>query len=579
VETQQETDFYKVPLRTYLWLLVPAVLGVAVGVGLAHRSFHSAPMSAAPKLAPGLRPAPLPPARVYRTASTRNGLSPLRSTSELMADAVASGSLSAIEQRRIAETARGVRSAHSGTENVVTFDTRRNFAEAVGEAPPTNTSDGFTSTAPPAEPVNTTPIDITDVHTTSLTPFSATIAFHTSESVNGQIAYGLDAETLWTAWDSASQDHVAVVDGLSPNMTFRVWVNAHSADGRNATSPFLLTTPAVSGTPKGSTGGGAFRLDGQPYFPFVVWAACQDAYDREFAAGIDLFMGHGCGDPGKQLGALAGRGYLVTDGMNDAVPGAVATYLPDEWDTHLPNDISASAVRGMIPPRSGGPKFLTLTNHFYSQAAPLPQGRGMYAALIANADVLSFDLYPLQNWCRYDEFGHVFDSQRELVQLAAGKPTFQWIEARGNMDCGANPQLDPTPTTVHAETWLTIAAGAHAMGYFPYDFPPDIGAQIAREKHDIQGLVPALLDGALPAQAVDNSDVKVGARLHNGAIYVIAVNATRKPVNATINVTSLGDRQLTSLDRTRYVTAQNGSFQDTFGPLDVRIYISAPLAP
>jgi hypothetical protein len=232
----------------------------------------------------------------------------------------------------------------------------------------------------------------------------------------------------------------------------------------------------------------------------------------------------------------------------------------------------------MIPPRSGGPKFLTLTNHFYSQAAPLPQGRGMYPALVANADVLSFDLYPLQNWCRYDEFGHVFDSQAELVQLAAGKPTFQWIEARGDMDCH-DPRLDPTPATVHAETWLSIAAGAHAMGYFPYDFPADIGAQIAREKHDIQGLVPALLDAALPASAVNNNDVKVGARLHNGAIYVIAVNATRKPMTATINVTSLGDRQLTSLDRTRFVTAQNGSFQDTFGPLDVRIYISAPVAP
>ena len=127
METQQETDFYKVPLRTYLWLLVPAVLGVVVGAGLAHRSFGGKRTIAAPQLlTPGLRPAPLPPQRVYRTARTRNGLSPLRSTSELMSDAVASGSLSAIEQRRIAETARGVRSAHSGTENVVTFDTRRN---------------------------------------------------------------------------------------------------------------------------------------------------------------------------------------------------------------------------------------------------------------------------------------------------------------------------------------------------------------------------------------------------------------------------------------------------------------------
>ena len=89
----------------------------------------------------------------------------------------------------------------------------------------------------------------------------------------------------------------------------------------------------------------------------------------------------------------------------------------------------------------------------------------MYPALVANADVLGFDLYPLQNWCRYDDFGHVFDAQRELVALASGKPTFQWIKAR-TMDCH-DPTLDPSADTVHAETWLAIAGGATGIGYFP----------------------------------------------------------------------------------------------------------------
>jgi uncharacterized secreted protein with C-terminal beta-propeller domain len=70
--------------------------------------------------------------------------------------------------------------------------------------------------------------------------------------------------------------------------------------------------------------------------------------------------------------------------------------------------------------------------------------------------------------------------------------------------------------------------------------------------------------------------VKVGARLHNGAIYVIAVNGSRVSANATINVPALGDRHLISLDGTRSVTASSGSFTDTFAPLEVRVYISAP---
>ena len=76
-----------------------------------------------------------------------------------------------------------------------------------------------------------------------------------------------------------------------------------------------------------------------------------------------------------------------------------------------------------------GLSFLTLTNHFYTGAAALPWGRGIYPPLIAKADVVGFDLYPLQEWCKPERMADVFYAQRELVNLAAGKPTFQWIEA------------------------------------------------------------------------------------------------------------------------------------------------------
>ena len=200
----------------------------------------------------------------------------------------------------------------------------------------------------------------------------------------------------------------------------------------------------------------------------------------------------------------------------------------------------------------------------------------MYPALVANADVLGFDLYPLQSWCRYDSFGDVYDAQQELVRLAQGKPTFQWIEARP-MDCAGDPALDPTPATVRAETWLAIAGGAHGIGYFPKDWSPEIGAEIAREKAEIETLVPALTAPALPAGA-EGDVVRVGAREHNGAIYVIAVNASRAATTDTIVVPDLGDRQLVSLDGTRSVTAAGGRFTDTFAPLEVHVYVSAPTA-
>jgi hypothetical protein len=556
-ETRRNADFYKVPLRTYLWLVVPAAVGAALGLALAHRE-------AGPPLTRAAAPSSVvrccsvvsSPERVYRPAHARVGLTPLRQALASASSGVAAGSTS-------------IHIPQKNRDTVIPFSTEpRTFEEnsqPSGEPAPTIAPDPATVPAPP--------IQITDVHTMALSPFSATIAWHTSEAVSSQVAYGLDSRTLWSAADPPALDHTAVVNGLAFDTTYRLWVDAHAADGRTASSPFLLTTPALPSHVTGGTGASAFLVDGQLYFPFMVWAACPDAYASRLSAGIDLFMGKDCGSPAKQLSALSGRGLLVSDAKDPAADGAVGTFLPDEWDTYLPGNLTAAAAQHLLPDNGGGPRFLTLTNHFYSRAAPLPQGRGMYPALIQNADVVGFDLYPLQNWCRFDDFGHVFDSQRELVQLAVGKPTFQWIEAR-RMDCH-DPTLNPTSATVHAETWLAVAGGAHAMAYFPYDFSADIGAQIASDKRAIQALVPALLEPAIQADA-GNGQIRVGAREHNGAIYVIAVNASRVTATSTISVPALGDRPLVSLDGSRSVTAASGTFTDTFAPLEVHVYIAAP---
>jgi hypothetical protein len=71
--------------------------------------------------------------------------------------------------------------------------------------------------------------------------------------------------------------------------------------------------------------------------------------------------------------------------------------------------------------------------------------------------------------------------------------------------------------------------------------------------------------------------VKAGAREHNGAVYVIAVNASRGAATASINVPALGDRVLRSLDGQHTLTASGGSFTDSFGPLEIRVYIASPL--
>ncbi|HWJ44232.1 MAG TPA: hypothetical protein VNR63_02510, partial [Gaiellaceae bacterium] len=309
----------------------------------------------------------------------------------------------------------------------------------------------------------------------------------------------------------------------------------------------------------------------------MVWNQCPDAVAGNLAVGIDLFMANGCGSSAQLATWLSGTAFTVGDAKESsfARTGSIGTYLPDEWDTHLPSDYSLSDAMKAFPLSPGsGPRFLTLTNHFYSRAAPLPQGRGMYPALVSSADVLGFDLYPLQNWCRFDSFHDVFDAQLDLVAIARGKPTFQWIEAR-RMDCTGD-ELDPTPQTVHAEAWLSIAGGAHGIGYFPNDWSPAVGAEIAQTNHEISALVPALVEPPIAASASLGSTVKVGARDHNGAVYVIAVNASRAPATATITVPALVDRTVVTLDGQHKVTAKDGAFTASFAPLETRIYIAAP---
>jgi len=557
-----------VPLRATLWLLLAVVAGSAIGFKLAlpGSASTSVPASAAPAAPanPPLRFAP-PTGRRVRAVGldtggvTSPGLTPL---AHVDAQSIT---------RAAASSAAG--SADIAFSSPYVSDLR--FLELPGAAsttppPPTGTTP---SPPPPTVPAPT----IEDVHTVALTPFSATIAWRTSVSASSRVAYGIDAPIIWTAASADSSEHQATVSGLTFSSSYKLAVTAENAGGQAPIAEFLLTTPALTGQVQMTTADGAILLDGQPSFPKMVWGQCPDAVAGNLAVGIDVFMGNNCGSGADLASWVSGRAFVLGNAQAPAAAraGSVGVHLPDEWDTFLPNDLTLADALRMAPPTpDSGPRFLTLTNHFYSGAAPLPQGRGMYPALAASADVLGFDLYPLQNWCRYDSFGDVFDSQVDLVALARGKPTFQWIEAR-RMDChGA--QLDPTPETVRAETWLAIAGGAHAIGYFPNNWTPEVGAEIARSSHEIQSLVPALVEPATAASVSLGSTVKVGAREHNGAVYVIAVNASRTSASATITVPAVGNRSLRSLDGGHAVTANGGSFTDSFGPLEVRVYVASP---
>ena len=96
--------------------------------------------------------------------------------------------------------------------------------------------------------------------------------------------------------------------------------------------------------------------------------------------------------------------------------------------------------------------------------APPCAGRSIYPGWFSRADMIGFDTYPIEGRCRFDLIPTVYTLQKTLVQMAGSKPTFQWIEAGPMEKCFS---VDPTTASVRAESWLSIAAGARGIGYFP----------------------------------------------------------------------------------------------------------------
>jgi hypothetical protein len=431
------------------------------------------------------------------------------------------------------------------------------------------------ASTPPLEP-----LEISDPQVVSVTSSSARLTWKTNVPAQAQTAYGFDAPTIWAQPSGEGLvNHESVLTGLEFGTTYQVYLHAIDEWNRAQTTAVTITTQGMPDRSVASTNGSQIVVDNRVFFPTAVWAACSDGFNSNINDGINLFMGDGCGPDESSLPTrLDGRAYSIVNAENAGTVdgrGLLGWYYPDEWDAFLQSTVTRQDLDKSIPaPQAGRISFLTLTNHFYSLATPLPQGKGMYPTLMSIPDVVGFDLYPLQVWCR-PAFGDVMDAQRELGTTSR-KPTFQWIEvAPMEHECKNHKELDPTPATVRAETWLAVAGGAGAIGYFPNRWSTTIGTEIARTNREIKALTPALLASISPASS-DVSGVRVSARTLNGATYVIAVNTTNTTLQAKISIEGIAGRSPVIVGGGQVVGADDTGFADNFGPFAARVYIIPP---
>lgn len=403
---------------------------------------------------------------------------------------------------------------------------------------------------------------------------SATVEWRTSPGARVLVEVGLTGEYgVWSKPVRAGVSGTGVtrLGALEPDTGYLIRVRAR-AGSRSAAAAGAFRTAPIPRWVGATANANALFVDGQPLFPRMVWKQCPWAFPQSIAAGINVYMGTECDGPQAHLDRLAGRAFsiLAADDRREG-HGVIGYHLPDE-----PDLVSDTADWLPVLPSSRLSRrvtFLTLSNHFFSWAAPLAHGRGVYPELVRRAEMIGFDLYPLQNWCRKDALPAAYDAQRELVELAAGKPTFQWIEAAQMEHCLG---LEPSPAVVRAETWLAITAGARGIGWFPEYWRPDVAAEIRKLSRTIAALAPALLAPEIPVVTDPEDLVKVGARRYNGATYVVAANASFTRRRASFGVPGLRATRMRVFGEGRTVPVRNGRVTDGFRGLASRIYIADP---
>jgi hypothetical protein len=548
-------------LRTFILALV--ALGACL-IAIAIQRGHHAPAS---HFAAGPQPADFPTPKLVRIKGLNRP--------------VASSPVAAVTTKRVQPFTRvptkqtpDVQVIDSRSDRVRPSRRAKSNTPSLEDVPQVDRS--YAETPPP--PLE--PLAISDVQVTSVTSSSARITWKTNVPALTQTAFGLDAPTIWTQPGGISViDHESVIGGLEFSTTYQVYLHAVDEWNRAETTAVSVTTQPMPNRSVASASGDHIVVDDRPFFATAVWGQCSDGFGGNIDDGINLFMGEGCAPDEAGLPArLDGRAYSIVnkDDMSIDGRGLIGWYYPDEWDAFLPGNVTREQLASsVVAPQPGRISFLTLTNHFFSGASPLPQGKGMYPLLMTIPDVIGFDLYPLQVWCRPGALGAVMDSQAEL-RSRSGKPTFQWIEvAPMEHHCAEDKALDPTAATVRAETWLAVAGGASAIGYFPNRWPSAIGSEISRTNRDLKALSQALLGPAATASA-DAPAIRIGARTLNGATYVVAVNTTEATVQTKISVPGIAGRSPVVLGGDKVVGADDQGFADSFGPLDARVYIIPP---
>jgi hypothetical protein len=203
----------------------------------------------------------------------------------------------------------------------------------------------------------------------------------------------------------------------------------------------------------------------------------------------------------------------------------------------------------------------------------------MYAAYAKGADILAFDIYPVNEGVPLEMVAAGVDNLRQWSGYA--KPVLADIEASN-----FNATQRPSPDQIRTEVWMALVHGAAGVQYFCHRFKPTFSetdclddaptaAALTRINAQIASLAPVLnspsLAGAVTVTA--SVPVDVAVKRAGGSRYLFAVAMRGTGTTATFTLSGLPPTaSATVIGEARTVPVSAGTLRDAFAGYGVHLY-------
>jgi hypothetical protein len=340
------------------------------------------------------------------------------------------------------------------------------------------------------------------------------------------------------------------------------------------------------------------------FFPLAVWMQSPARAARYKEMGINVFVGLWEGPTEAQLAALAKYDMFAVAEQNDVGLRSVNRHLIKAWMQQDEPDnaqpiglglygrcIPATQVVGRSREiKSKDPTRPVMINFGQGLANEYWKGRGpcngdmkYYDVAIEDADILSFDIYPVGSSTPQvkGKLEYVARGVTNLEQRATPQQSvWNAIET-----IALDPNTPVTPAQVRSEVWMSLIHGSRGIVYFVTEFAPtfredgifrhpDVVQEVTKTNQLIKALAPIINSPSVPGKLTVTSQVPIATMVkeYEGSMYIFAVAMRSENTSALFRTSRVADGYAEVLDERRNVTISKGSFTDSFGGYSVHLY-------